>query len=177
MPNHVKNILVISGTKEDIAELKNLVFNEKDNTAFCFDKIIPKPPENEINFDDNKISEYLPLWYQWCTLNWGTKWNCYESEMTDFGDNNVHYSFLTAWSSPIPVILTLSKKFPKIKFILQYADEDLGNNVGYLEFEDGKIIKEFFPEGNEAFEMGMKLWGMENYYKLVDGKYIYDEEN
>lgn len=78
-------------------------------------------------------------WYTWNLTNWGTKWESSESYVS--GSNVI---FETAWSAPFPIIEEISKKFSNLKFILKWADEDIGSNCGIAEFNNGtfKIVEE-----------------------------------
>ena len=92
-------------------------------------------------------------WYDWNNHNWGTKWNCYSVE-----DRGGSYKFETAWSCPIKVFSALSKKFPNEKIIVNYADEDWGNNCGIIHFLDGEAIDEKdFSGTKEGIEFALKL--------------------
>jgi len=95
-------------------------------------------------------------WYGWCIENWGTKWNAYyicEPEDEAFG-----WEFNTAWSAPEPVLTVLSAIFRNARFILRYADEDLGQNCGIIVFENGE--KDEFPALTEeiAYQFAVNLW-------------------
>lgn len=74
-------------------------------------------------------------WYEWSRKNWGTKWNAMESLL--YRSNIVQFD--TAWSAPVPVILELSTMFPESTFILGYADEDYGHNLGILKIVAGEV--------------------------------------
>ena len=76
-------------------------------------------------------------WYSWSCDNWGTKWNASSSYLHD---NNI-LEFETAWSNPYPVLLELSGKFTDIKFIVEYADEDIGSNCGRYVLQGGTQIE------------------------------------
>jgi len=78
-----------------------------------------------------KYGEYY--WYDFNISNWGTKWNAYEQKMLA---PNILY-FETAWSPPCPVIEELSQMFPKLKFNLSWADEDIGSHQGCLRYHVG----------------------------------------
>lgn len=98
-------------------------------------------------------------WYDWRIKNWSTKWNAY-----DFGNEHLDYVvFNTAWSTPLPVILELSKKHPLQQFELEYADEDIGYNCGSLIIENGEVIEDNSPEEGteEATEFASQLWSIE----------------
>ena len=56
-------------------------------SIFCFSKIMP-PPDNEWDYD-------------WCTENWGTKWELNADDIGYEGDEEcLDYEFNTAWSPP-----------------------------------------------------------------------------
>jgi hypothetical protein len=114
-------------------------------------------------------------WYDWCVQNWGTKWNSYELYTDD--DNMI--SFQTAWSHPLPVIEALSKKFPEAIFDVKFADEDVSYNVGRYQMKNGVIIMDNSPVNGskEAYELYFEIWGGEEFYNLVDGEYVFDEES
>jgi len=101
-------------------------------------------------------------WYGWQTTNWGTKWNAYEQVEHDA---NV-IEFDTAWSTPYSLLVNLSKKYPQVTFEVEYADEDLGHNVGKYVLLNGETIEENIPDGGtvEAMEMAMDIKGDEDYY-------------
>jgi hypothetical protein len=90
MPNWNKNFIKLTGTKEKIAEAKAL-FESKEQ-EFDFNKIIPMPESEKDN------------WYDWCTANWGTKWNAVDVECEVFNENCLTYSFDTAWCLPEEIL-------------------------------------------------------------------------
>ena len=106
-------------------------------------------------------------WYDWQVNNWGTKWN--PSEVY-WGETNDFVSFNTAWSTPFPILLKLSKKFPKAKFIIEYADEDFGYNVGTYTLIGGIETECIIPEGGsrEAYEMAIDIQGGEDFFLADD---------
>lgn len=86
------------------------------------------------------IREYkVTSWYDWCIKNWGTKWNAYAYFVTDENINNGEIKFETAWSSPLPVIVELSKKFSDHEIEVKYADEDIGSNYGHYIIKNGVV--------------------------------------
>lgn len=92
----------------------------------------------------NKQKYGYPTWYEWAVARWGTKWNAY-----GFGKDYSQESelrFLTAWNAPHPVIAQLSKMFPDIEFIHEWADEDISNNCGRYSYRNGERAEEYFPE-------------------------------
>lgn len=113
-------------------------------------------------------------WYDWQLDNWGTKWNSYSCKRLD---DNV-FTFETAWSGVPKIIEAISKRFPNVVFIYEYADEDTGNNTGYLKFKDG-LLEEVYPKGGskEAYDIAFKLRPhYKDSYKLVGDTYEYVED-
>ena len=108
----------------------------------------------------NNIQNYgAPTWYEWCTNNWGTKWNAYGyDEGTDYSaSGNLH--FQTAWSAPHPVIKKLAQMYPDIIFEHEWADEDIGVNCGRKCYSTGGCTEEYYPESEiEATEFAFRVW-------------------
>lgn len=77
-------------------------------------------------------------WYNWSVNAWGTKWNAYDIKVVS--DNVIEFD--TAWSTPVNVFTKLSELYPEVEFSVEYADEDLGNNVGIYVLKNGEIIRE-----------------------------------
>lgn len=88
---------------------------------------------------------------------WGTKWNAYQEEFID--DENI--KFQTAWKTPYPIIVKLSKKYPEDIIKVSYANEDIGSSCGYFEMKDGKEITEksdHAPSYDKATEEEKVKW-------------------
>lgn len=157
MPNHIRNRLTIFGNKEDIEkclkEISGIYDGKYDDGGvrrIDFRKIVPMPEEifnteapnrNEELAKELKKKYGHPDWYEWSCANWGTKWNAYNIEEEEYDKPN-SISFDTAWSSPRPVILELSKKYPDLDFGVIYADEDWGSNYGQYIYSNGEIIED-----------------------------------
>ena len=162
MPNWVINN--VSATEQDSPvedvnpalwqEIVNFVktqpadVDEEGEQDFDFRSIVPQPAG--LYEDVDKPTTGLPDWYSWCCDHWGTKWNACEPQTTDWG-----FTFNTAWSTPLPVIEALSKKFPTVAFSVEFADEDLGNNCGIYTYENGERTYEEFG----TYEFACDLWG------------------
>lgn len=107
----------------------------------------PNPPDS----DDPMGLKTQPVpypdgatdWYEWSISNWGTKWNAYESDVSE--DERV-VRFDTAWSHPFPVIEALSKKYPTHVLEVMYADEDLGANCGAYRILKGEVYELPVPD-------------------------------
>jgi Ferredoxin-like domain in Api92-like protein len=82
-------------------------------------------------------------WYEWCTENWGTKWNAYSVSAPELLSDRATIQFDTAWSPAIPVIVRLSAQFPSVELTLRYFDEGW-NFAGEAFFEAGRCADECF---------------------------------
>ena len=136
MPNYCDNSLTIYASEETVERIR--AFVRSDESEFDFDKVIPMPEyiyvgplgkeERELYGKNN--------WYDWCTTNWGTKWN---SDEVSFKDNN--FFFLTAWSPASPVIAKLAEKFPEAEFWFQYEEMGMGF-CGVEVYQNGELAYE-----------------------------------
>ena len=167
MPNHITNRLTIEGQNGDVKAIMESIKGEK--TRLDFSKVIPMPEGLE-------ETGYI-YWYDWAIANWGTKWNAYGSPDDRDTDDTIYFE--TAWSG-VPIILkALSEKYPNVKFIYAWADEDTGCNVGTATAENGNVeINTLENSSKEAYDLAFEL-NPENkeYYQLVNGQYEYVEED
>lgn len=260
MPNHVMNKVIFDGPDKKIKEILEAIQYDPDpkdeeNTgigSIDFNKIIPMPPELEIEagwatsvsirvyltavnpltldygvpkmdagefkklldildssrlissfkreFSDEEMHDYLkdgtdymgsgkqamenitkygaPTWYEWRIINWGTKWNSYETHKWE--DKTLFFE--TAWSPPIPVLDQLAKRYSDVVITLEWADYDIGQNTGKIVYIHGTPVVDWEPETrNEAIEFACSVWGDGpedwGYYLNDEGKYIYDESH
>lgn len=91
--------------------------------------------------DIHKSDGYNQGGYDWCVMNWGTKWNFCDVELEEETDEQLHYSFSTAWNMPIPVLFKMSKMFPALTFEYLGNEESEEFEVEY-EFKAGKLTKQ-----------------------------------
>jgi hypothetical protein len=108
-----------------------------------------------------------PTWYDWCIKNWGTKWDTYDGGSID--DHSC--CFNTAWSTPFPAMVALSKMLPDCEVEVEYADEDYGSNCGRYTLKNGEVESSYRPDGEEALMFALEVWG-EDYeeYKEMMGE-------
>lgn len=105
---------------------------------------------------NNMINYGATTWYDWSIKNWGTKWNSYDSWKGD----DKGFQFSTAWSAPHPVLDALAKKYPDVRITHEWADEDIGQNCGRCEFENGECVYDWEPQSHkEALEFATGVWG------------------
>jgi len=164
MPNWCSNKLEIQGNKKDVAKVLNFVGNKKDNNqkVLDFQKIIPMPEElanttSPTQKDEKAKAKKLSKkygasnWYDWHILRWGTKWNCDGARIEDgVDDKNITIGFETAWSPPLPIVLSLAKKFPKINFRLDYIEPGMCY-AGSLNVQGKDIHDEQYDSDSEGY--------------------------
>lgn len=141
MPNWTECDLYIEGRKERVEQF--LAFAKGEDSPFDFNRFIPYP-ERFARLDRaaeawEKLPPetrgrrprdgYNPRGYQWCVLNWGTKWNACRVRVGApecWGDDaSVEINFETAWSPPKPVIERAATLFPDLSFDLRYFESGM----------------------------------------------------
>lgn len=143
-----------------------------DRWIVDFGLVIPQPPNIEtggcshpskFNRDPAQVKEQADgtiCWYEWNIANWGTKWGAYNHSM----DHERAIRFDTAWSHPYPILVALSKLYPSELIGVEYADEDLGHNLGRYTILDGHINQTPMVDGSEEalrFACEIKGWDYE----------------
>ena len=151
MPNWATNTLVVEGLPEEcerFALTHNAVpRNWKDDGV---NDTSPSTKKKILEFsasvwdEDNKKHPYSQHGYGWCNENWGTKWGAcetYPDNIEDILDNAkegvLYYNFDTAWSPPVEWIEKVSRKFPHLKFQVEWAEE--GGEGGYFVITKGTL--------------------------------------
>ena len=179
MPNHVTNILRVSGDPEKVRAMFEAIKNDEIGLgSIDFNKVIPTPDNiYQGNLGKEEFAKYgKNNWLDWNTANWGTKWNSYgyDAEYTPKEFDGEHIEFQTAWSYPDPIIAALAKQYPNLSFEVKWADEDFGYNVGRKEFENGEEIFSHTPPGGskEALELAAEVHG----WDLAEEGYLYNEK-
>ena len=82
-----------------------------------------------------------------------------------WNDNTVQFD--TAWETPKPIFKKLSRLFPDISFEVSYADEDIGNNCGMMEWNENGFRETYY---NDSVSFACEVWGLdpEDYLKEVE---------
>ena len=125
MPNHVTNILVVSGDGAQKQGMFEAIKNDEIGLgSLDFNKVIPMP-ENIFrgNLGQEERAKYGENnWYDWSIANWGTKWNSYgydDHAPQEFDGSTI--TFQTAWSFAHPIIAALAGKYPDLDFAVKWA--------------------------------------------------------
>ena len=126
MPNWCQNEVRVIGNAEKVKEFMDFV--KSDEQDFDFEKIIPLP-----NGEWDR---------EWCIEKWDTKWNACRV-VKDFDpqyEDQVEYTFDTAWSPPEGIFKKLKEKFVSNEkdsglYISWFYREDDNEFSGYLQNE------------------------------------------
>ena len=150
MPNWCNNYLkVTSPVAEDIQKFKKKAKPDKEKneeTCLSLEKLCPRPKSEEKN------------WYDWNCDNWGTKWDV-DASLLNSSDNELNYSFDSAWSPPVEAFEKISKYFPSLTFFLEFEELGMGfaGNAsitdGDCNIEDEEILYGICPECLEETQL------------------------
>ena len=112
-------------------------------------------------------------WYSWSIANWGTKWDMYDTNCED----NV-LSFLTAWNAPDKFYQALADTLDDNTILsVEYADEDIGYNAGVFVLSKESVVHtKYDADSKVAWELAIKLHGLEEDVHLVNGKWAFKED-
>lgn len=181
MPNHTTNRLTIDGSPEAVAAVLDAIRGTDDDgneLVIDFDRVVPMPAairETMRQPGEAVTQAGADDWYDWRITHWGTKWNAYWQELRD---GNV-IEFDTAWSPPLPLIAALAAQHPAVRFTLEFADENCGEDAGILVYERGEIVAETAFRGRGAVKFWFELNGSipEEYgYDPITFEYVEGDE-
>lgn len=166
MPNYCENVLEVIGDDEQRAIFERA--HRTEETALSFERSVPTPPlmldEALAEAFDTKLGmsgSPLPDWYAWRCNAWGTKWDaCDPRRLSDddaqryngvFIPAALRYYFTTAWAPPEMWLSTVSRMFPKLRFVLRFVEEGMGF-AGYFVAQDGLIddVEVEIPERKDS---------------------------
>ena len=165
MPNWCSNTIVVGGEAADISEFNAWLGDGKG----VLSKILPTPtpltetmsgfhgdPEKQAELEKQEQSNLEQFgyknWYDWNIGNWGTKWDV-DAEIDDSNntDEQVIFSFESAWAPPQKAIAILAEKFSKLSFRHSYLEEGCGF-VGYDEYDTGGLTNSEYNEDSKSDE-------------------------
>ena len=109
MPNWCDNTISISGPAEKVSQMYQQLNDPNNNDGLC--QILYPMPENiftgNLGEKERKdcAKQGIPNWYDWCTSNWGTKWDTadgdWQYEEAGDGEAILTGHFQTAWGPPV----------------------------------------------------------------------------
>lgn len=166
MPNHVYNILNLTGPKEDILSFSNAVSVGRGDDEGIIRAFIPFPAELEgreiLNKEGESIGRaFTDEGYKWCLNNWGTKWGDYETDVlvepNELPDGSwaVSYTFVTAWSPADEAFTTIAKMFPTLTFDISWEEEGY-QSIGAFVAKGDKHVKLYTVDA--VPEMPENMW-------------------
>jgi hypothetical protein len=181
MPEGLKNITSDTGAKQLAKSLSVVLKLDWLDSVKNIEDLASLPPANRVLRDlsllEIKHYEYKPAfdnlmqvtrnimysgyatWYEFATLNWGTKWNAYRWGIVEGG-----ISFDTAWSPPVPVIEKLATEMFPYEYIEHlWADEDIGSNYGRMIYHGSltPTLKDAIEDVAilDPVDFALTLWG------------------
>lgn len=144
MPNWCENELIVTGNKENINALIDLI--ESDDLSFDFEKVIPHPEGIKQNSEEG---------YFFRVNNWGTKWRLEEDSISidRESDEEISMSFDTAWAPCLPIVTKLAELFPALKIKYTYGESGMDFS-GFANYQNGELI----DSGNGEYDVYTKDW-------------------
>lgn len=135
MPNWCYNMIEVFDSVEDHPNRDKFFTNADleipDNTPL--QKFIPMS-------DYHKTHEgYNDGGYEWCLINWGTKWPENDLFITHESPVSIEMTFDSPWGPPIEGYETISGMFPQL-FFLHYWQEDGMAFAGSAVYHNGRTI-------------------------------------
>lgn len=107
----------------------------------------------------NNIQRFgSPTWYEWCRLNWGSKWNAYEFKPLDETADTME--FQTADSAVPKIAAALSNRFPTETVTYSWSGGEPVQHLGQMVFRDGKAVQIDIPDDRtaQAYAMSAGVW-------------------
>lgn len=115
-------------------------------------------------------------WYEWSYDNWGVKWDIDEHARSYIPEDN-RISFEVPWCFPEAGIKALSRKYPKVIFSGEFAEEQAGYFTGTFTAEAGKLSIDYdIAFSDDAYERYFALCGGEESFEYIDGKYVFVDD-
>lgn len=108
---------------------------------------------------DNLARHGFEDWYAWRVHHWGTKWGCYDGEVTER-----FARFTTAWSPPIPAVQALAR-LTGLTLRLDYIEEGedyVGTYTAHPDYEGlwNSEADECYSPVSGAPEEMKEYWGV-----------------
>lgn len=175
MPNHCKNVLKIRCSDEALMQkikdtllCEHLGDNGKLYKEFTMNKYKPFPEKLSVdcmNIDDiqsliksdNKSNEEIKEIFKnqnksvdsfedWTRKNWGTKWDCYYTNVLHISPTELEVYYMTAWSPNLRFIANYinNELLGKVEYIQYYYYEYGCDFSGYYRYENGVEVQDHF---------------------------------
>lgn len=150
MPNWVYNTVNITGSKEDVAQMLEVMSQpiptwvrkgdwdtedgvwEMTDTNFSFWNVVAPPEEKWVEYFTGET------WYGWNNAYWGCKWDARDVEIDIISDDDVCLRMETPWSYPLEFMVAFARKFPTLT--IDWAFEEEQGWGGEREYHNGELI-------------------------------------
>jgi len=111
-------------------------FGDGDNWMLKDGHLVPSDPLTRKRW----IKEHgADNWYRWSIDNWDTKWNAYDVDIDIDDMDQLHVSFLTAWSCPTKIYLKLKGYCDEHNLSLDWGVEFEGEDE-YFDLKDQDLF-------------------------------------
>lgn len=178
MPNWCNNTLTLEGDKQEIQQVKHLLFKDPVNCKeFSFNCAVPQPENlshEAVTFEqmDEMRKNGIPHWYDWNNANWGTKWDACNEFDTQVENNKIVIYFDSAWSPPTEWFYSFLQQIDpsnEIRVELKYFEVGMDFAGSYFRDSNGEIGE---TEGRiyQADEGGEELFYDSKMHKYRDSK-------
>lgn len=165
MPNWCNNVITIKGPAQEV----NAIYEKCRENGDLFNALHPMP-ENIFtgNLGDKERKECakqgIPNWYDWCTSNWGCKWDASDANLDyeDAGDGEATLSgyFDSPWGPPTGVYEHCEEAHPNLYIYAEFFEPGMSfagtyeSGVGEdtIDIPQTKAeVEAQIPELNETF--------------------------
>jgi hypothetical protein len=143
MPNWCYNTLIVKSEKAVLDDLLLAVKGTDSENPTDLSLAAIAGDEGEDN------------WYEWRLVNWGSKWDV-EATLERQGDNQLVYTFSSAWAPPLSAIEKLSERFPKVNLVMSWIEPGMGM-IGVETFREGESQGALDLSGVASELVGMLL--------------------
>lgn len=164
MPNYCEcEVTCKSKDPKVLQSIVDLMASDTTESKFDFTKIVPYPEVYRILDDEaescsqiagmltkDESDQWSISWgsvrdgynqggYQWCSDNWGTKWNASWTQQVKLAKQSCWFGFKTAWCAPTPVMEELSRRYPDVPITLKWWEQGKGKK-GIMTFLQGCLL-------------------------------------
>jgi len=162
-PNWCHNELKVQGPYAELQRFAATVSTEEQSLSFL--TIVPEPADlsdregNELAYLDPSIPDTELNRYAWRLRKWGCKADAQfggipfprdsgqagpevcRASMQLVTPAGLEFSFVTAWSPPVPFCRSASERFPELKFVLVFVEPGIGF-AGSTTIVEGQIVED-----------------------------------
>jgi len=168
MPNWCSNTITITGNKENICRIKDMMDSiENKSESNLFQTLVGYP-------DHMTEGEYQEKWYDTNVTNWGTKWDVsYDDACPQFSEEVIVLSPDTAWSPPIGFGTILAKLY-QVDVELFYTEPGCDFCGKTFCNKDGDVNEEDYE-----YQEGLFYFDQEQFWSEMESQaeyYIGEEE-